>query len=101
MPFRNMGKNGVGLHDKARGMVKERSRDNFLREKKEMEHELNTTHDEIMKAMNDRYEYDMTKEKHGTREVTFFNRLNNHKKRFTIEFEENYNKLRNLWEDHH
>ena len=66
--------------------------------RKEMEHEFESTEQEILKAMNERYEFGEMKREHNRYILEFFNRNTKDKKNFTIAFEENYVKLKHLWE---
>jgi len=99
MRFRESHQNVGTAHDKSKQMTREKARTHYTAEKKEMEHELQTNQEDIMKALNDCYEYSQTTRQKGTYQIEMFNRNNKDKKVFTFLFEENYAKLRNIWEE--
>jgi hypothetical protein len=79
-------------HDKdSTKTLRESSRDNFLHERKEMEKELASSIESIMKLHNDRYRYVETQSVRG-RNVMIFKNEENKVKKIGFEFEENYHK---------
>ncbi len=83
MPYRGTNTKRNVVHDKSRGTIKDTSRDHFLAEKKEQEHELAHARTQIQKLLNDGFRFkkmdDLTKTivvhfinpKHEERELTF------------------------------
>lgn len=65
MPYRGTNSKRNVVHDKSRGTIKDTSRDHFLAEKKEQEHELANAKAQILKLLNDGFHYkqidDLTK----------------------------------------
>lgn len=99
MPFKTNAQKAACVHDKSKSTFRENAKQHVTEEKKQMEHEFITVEKEIMKALNDKYEFSETRLAHEIYEVIFFNRVNKDKKSFRIEFGENYNKLKELWEE--
>ncbi len=89
---------GSGFHLKTKNTLREKAKKHYTEERKEMEHEFESTEQEILKAMNERYEFGEMKREHNRYILEFFNRNTKDKKNFTIAFEENYVKLKHLWE---
>jgi hypothetical protein len=86
------------MHDKSRGMVKETSRDKFLGEKKEMEHELSENRITINKLLNERFTYHSTQRRRGGYVVKFQNPSTHTMEKLTFHYENNLKALENLWE---
>jgi predicted nucleic acid-binding Zn-ribbon protein len=86
------------FHLKSKNTLREKAKKHYTEERKEMEHEFESTEQEILKAMNERYEFGEMKREHNRYILEFFNRNTKDKKNFTIAFEENYVKLKHLWE---
>lgn len=85
------------MHDRSRGMIKETSRDRFMDEKKEMEHELSQNKDTLLKLLNEHYTYKTTS-KHRGQFVVKFQHPDTHKmQRINFHFEPNLKTLENLW----
>jgi len=99
MRFRNEKKNTGLSHSKTAQTFREKARSHYSSEKKEMEHEFHTNEIDILKALNDRFEHADTHLHKNNYVVEFFNRNNRNTKQFTFQFEENYIKLKHLWED--
>lgn len=99
MRFRTEKKNNGLAHNKSAQTFRENARTHYSSEKKEMAHELHTNEVDILKALNDRYEYGDTQQLKNGYVIEFFNRDNKTKKHFEFQFEENYIKLKALWED--
>lgn len=102
MRFRTEKKNSGLAHNKSVQTFTENARTHYSSEKKEMGHELHTNETDILKAINDRFEYGDTQKDKSGYVIEFFNRSNKAKKLFHFQYEENYIKLKHLWEkDHH
>lgn len=89
---------GSSYHLKCKNTLREKAKKHYTEERKEMEHEFETTEQEILKAMNEKYEFGEMKREHHRYIVEFFNRNTKDKKTFTLAYEENYVKLKHLWE---
>jgi len=89
------------MHDKSRGMLRERSKDRFMEEKKEMEHELSHHREVIRKLMNDRYTVTGTSRYRGQFVVKFQHPETHKMERITFHYEPNYNQLEELWQTEH
>lgn len=101
MHFRNSSQRQVnGIHDRSSQTFREKSRKRYADEKKEKEHELHENQANILKAMNDHYEYLRTNQDHGTYVVKFRNPDSHGIKNFRFQFEDNYEQLRDIWEHH-
>lgn len=98
MPYRGTNTKRNVVHDKSRGTIKDTSRDHFLAEKKEQEHELADAKTQIQKLLNDGFHYkkmdDRTKQivvrfvnpKDEVREITFNFPVNfHHLKEYFVE----------------
>lgn len=89
---------GSNYHMRCKNTLREKAKEHYTEERKDMEHELESTEQGILKAMNERYEFGEMKREHHRYILEFFNRNTKDKKTFTIAFEENYVKLKHLWE---
>lgn len=99
MNFRNSHQRNVNsIHDRSSQTFRETSRSRYAHEKKEREHELHDNKNNILKVMNDHYEYLRANRDHGAYVVKFRNPESRKVKNFRFEFEDNYEKLRNIWE---
>ncbi len=85
------------VHNKARGMVKESSRERFMHEQKEIEHEFNENKTTIMKLMNDRFTYYDTRKQKNDWVIRFQNPDDKSMRKVTCHFEANYEHLKPLW----
>ena len=83
------------MHDKARGMLREKSKDRYLHEKKEMEHELQQNRETIEKALNENYHFVKETTSHHSKVVHFTDDNKVIKVRF--DYEDNFVKLHELW----
>lgn len=90
---------GSGYHMRCKNTLREKAKEHYTEERKEMEHELESTEQGILKAMNERFEFGQMRREHHRYILEFFNRKTKDKKIFTIAFEENYVKLKDLWEN--
>jgi len=85
------------MHDKSSGMVREKARERFMGEQKEMEHELSHHRETITKLMNDDYAFISTS-KHRSQYVVKFQHPDSHKmQKLTFQFEPNLKQLENMW----
>lgn len=90
--------NSSSFHLKTKNTLREKAKKHYTEERKEMEHEFEQTEQGILKAMNERYEFGEVRREHHRYILEFFNRNTKDKKTFTIAYEENYVKLKSLWE---
>lgn len=88
----------AGFHLKSKNTLREKAKKHYTEERREMEHEFDSTEQGILKAMNERYEFGEMKREHHRYILEFFNRNTKDKKTFIIAYEENYVKLKSLWE---
>jgi hypothetical protein len=86
------------MHDRSRGMVKETSRDRFMEERKEMEHELSHHREAIHKLMNDRYAVTGTSLYRGQYVVKFQHPESHKMEKLTFHYEPNFKELEQLWQ---
>lgn len=87
------------MHDKSRGMIREKSRDRFMEERKEMEHELSHHRDAITKLINDRYTVTGTTEYRGQFVVKFQHPESHKMEKLTFHYEPNFKELETLWNE--
>jgi hypothetical protein len=100
MHFRDSQQRKVScVHDRSSQTFREKSRNRYANEKKEKEHELQDNENDIMKVMNDHYEFLRSSRDHGSYVVKFQNPESHRIKNFRFEFEDNYEKLKTLWEE--
>ncbi len=85
------------MHDKSRGMVREKSRTRFMEEKKEMEHELTHHREQVVKLLNDDFAHFQTSRYRGQYVVKFQHPDNKRIEKLTFHFEPNYKQLEELW----
>ncbi len=90
--------NHASYHLKAKNTLREKAKKHFTEERREMEHEFESTEQGILKAMNERYEFGEMKREHHRYILEFFNRNTKDKKIFTLAYEENFVNLKHLWE---
>lgn len=95
MPYRGTNSKRNVVHDKSRGTIKSGSRDHFLNEKKELEHELSHAREQISKFNNDGYYFDSQEELHNSVRVTFKNGLDE-EKHLDFAFPDNVNALKDI-----
>jgi len=95
MPYRGTNSKRNVVHDKSRGTIKSSSRDHFLSEKKEHEHELSKAKETILKLQNEGYRYREQIEEHNTVSVLFVN-SDQQEKRLEFKFPDNVNQLKEL-----
>ncbi|MBN2259142.1 MAG: hypothetical protein JW702_01205 [Clostridiales bacterium] len=99
MPFRNRLQKESSTHDRREhATFRESSRRKLIEERKEMEHEFNRIEKEIRQAISDGYVFSDSKVRHNMNDVMFVNKNNKHRKRWSIEYRENYCKLKKIWE---
>ena len=98
MRFRNESKNDGCAHNKSAQTYRESAKSNYSSEKKEIEHELHTNETDILKAINNQFEHSNTERTSNHYVIEFFNRNTKNKKNFNFAYEENYEKLKHLWE---
>lgn len=84
------------MHDKSRGMIRERSRDRFMEEKKDMEHELAHHRESIIKLMNEHYDVIDTRRQRGNYIVKFQHPDSHRMERLVFHYEPNYRELEPL-----
>lgn len=89
--------NTCKMHDKSRGMVKEASRDRFMEEKKEMEHELAHNKTMVTKLMNENFIYESTSKRRGGYVVKFQNPETHKLEKLTFQYEPNLKSLETEW----
>lgn len=95
MPYRGTNSKRNVVHDKSRGTIKSSSREHFLNEKKELEHELAHAKVQIHKFNNDGYFYDSQEEMEKYIRVTFKNDLDD-VKQLKFAFPDNVNALKDM-----
>lgn len=97
MPYRGTNSKRHIVHSKSRETIREKSKDRYLTEKKQYEHELSRNRETIAKAMNDGYHYTKTETDHFS-QIVYMKNDNQKTKKIIFDFPENYNELRSLWE---
>lgn len=88
-------------HDKGRGMIRERAREQFVREHKEMDHEMIRNRDMVMKLINDGFEYLETERSDNRFDVAFINHRTHQTRHCYFDFEANYTAMMDLWRERH
>ncbi len=83
MPYRGTNAKRNVVHDKSRATIRSGSRDNFLAEKKEREHELASAKEKIAKFRNDGFHFKSKEVIQDNVRVVFANERNEEKQ---IEF---------------
>lgn len=83
MPYRGTNSKRNVVHDKSSATIRSGSRDNFLLEKKEREHELATAKEKITKFRNDGFKFKSKEVLKGIVHVVF---ANDHNEEKQIEF---------------
>ena len=73
MPYRGTNAKRNVIHDKSSGTIKSKSREHFLNEKKEHEHELASAKEMINKFHNDGFYYEKTEQLEKVTRVLFVN----------------------------
>ena len=89
--------NTCHMHDKSRAMIKETSRERFLEEKKEMEHELSHNKETLTKLLNDHYTYKTTSRSRGQYIVKFQHPTTHKMAKLNFNYEPNYRELETIW----
>lgn len=91
------------MHDRSRGMVREKSRARYMEEKKEMEHELSNHREEITKLLNEDFRHFETSRYRGQYVVKFQHPDTKRIQKLTFHFEPNFSELEPMWTDsqHH
>lgn len=88
-------------HDKARGMIREKSREQFIKEHKTQEHELSQNREIITKLMNDGFVYHDTVRSDNRFDVSFIHSQSQQTKHCLFDFETNYTQLESTWRKRH
>lgn len=78
------------VHDRARGTLREKSRKHFLKEQKEMAHELSASRDRIMKLLNEGYTFESSTREDNHYELHFKNPRNMKEEDCWLNFESNF-----------
>ena len=73
MPYRGTNAKRNVIHDKSSGTIKSKSREHFINEKKEHEHEFALAKELITKFHNDGYHYEKTEHLEKVTRVCFVN----------------------------
>lgn len=97
MPYRGTNSKRHIVHSKTGETLREKSKERYLNEKKQFEHELSHNKELIAKALNDGYRYTKTEDDHFC-QVVYLKNDNQKTKKITFDFPENYNELKSLWE---
>lgn len=84
-------------HDRGRSTLRERARKHFLKEKKEMEHELSQNRTLIERLMNDGYCFETTTRNENRYDVHFTHPKTSERRDCVFNFESNYTILEPLW----
>ena len=87
------------MHDKGRSMIRESSRERFMEEKKDMEHEEAHNREEVMKLLNEGYTYRETSAYRGQFTVKFQHPDTHKMQKLTFHYEPNLNAVSPLWEE--
>ncbi|GAB6109346.1 hypothetical protein [Fusibacter bizertensis] len=95
MPYRGTNSKRNVVHDKSRGTIKSSSRDHFLSEKKEHEHELSQAKETILRLQNEGYRYQDKFEEHNSVSVLFVN-SDKQEKRLEFKFPDNFDQLKEM-----
>ena len=95
MPYRGTNSKRNVVHDKSRGTIRSSSRDHFLSEKKEHEHELSQARETILRLQNEGYRYQDKIEEHNMVNILFIN-SQNQEKRLEFKFPDNVDQLKEL-----
>jgi len=87
------------MHDKGKSTLRESSKERFMDEKKEMEHELSHNKEVITKLLNEHYTYKTTS-KHRGHYVVKFQHPSTHKmEKLNFLFEPNLRTLESIWQE--
>ncbi len=97
MPYRGTNAKRNVVHDKSNATIRSGSRDNFLSEKKEHEHELASAKEKITKFRNDGYRFKAKEVIQGNIRVVFANERNE-EKQIEFLFPDNFDILKEYFE---
>jgi len=99
MSFNQARSSHKSVHDKARGMFKEASRQRYNLEKKDKEHELTHHKDVITKLLNEKYTWveDIHESDHYI--VRMFKEQTHDAVEVPFYYETNYVELKSLWQE--
>lgn len=97
MPYRGTNAKRNVVHDKSRATIRSGSRDNFLNEKKEREHELASAKEKITKFRNDGYRFKSKEVIQDSIRVVFANERNE-EKQIDFLFPDNYDILKEYFD---
>lgn len=100
MPYRGTNAKRQVVHDKSRGTIKSGSRDHFLSEKKEHEHELSLAKENIAKFHNDGFRYHRREEHENKIRIVFVNDQKEEKELMFI-FPDNVDTLKEYFSNLH
>ena len=95
MPYRGTNAKRNVVHDKSRATIKSVSREHFLNEKKEHEHELANAKEKILKLYNDGYRFKEKEDLLKSVRVKFVN-ADQQEQYLDFEFPDNVNHLKDL-----
>lgn len=90
----------VVVHDRGRGTLRERARKHFLKEQKEMAHELSESRERIAKLLNEGFIFESSSREDHHYEIHFKNPKNNKAEDCWVTFESNFAQLESLWHGH-
>lgn len=85
------------MHDRSSGMVREKARERYMEERKEMEHELSHHKSEVVKLLNDDYAYKETTHYRGQYVVKFQHPDTHRMEKLTFHYEPNLKELESMW----
>ena len=89
--------NTCKMHDKSRNTIRETTKDRFMTEKKDMEHEYTHNKTQVAKLLNDNFKYESTSKRRGGYVVKFQNPETHKLEKLTFEFESNLKHLEDTW----
>lgn len=84
-------------HDRGRSTLRERARSHFLKEKKDMVHELEQNRDQIKKLLNEGFVFDSQAQAENLYQVFFVHPKTSEKKECIFNFETNFKCLESSW----
>lgn len=93
MPYRGTNTKRNVVHDKSRGTIKNTSRDHFLAEKKEQEHELANAKTQILKLLNDGFHFKQVDD-HTKIIIVHFMNQKNEERQLTFNYPVNVDHLK-------
>lgn len=84
-------------HDRGRSTLRERARKHFLKEKKEMEHELQQNRALVTQLLNEGYRFNKVDQEEHQYGVYFTNPETSKEQACHFQFENNFHTLESLW----